>query len=143
LTCEETVDFAGQPHGYIFEVPADGVGDPTPLRDTGRYSHDAVAVDPATGYVYETEDAGNSSGFYRFVPFIDGQLAQGGRLFMLKVRGVHQATLTGVVANGTTFDVEWVEIMTPDNPAEGMAGNFVWSQGRAQGAATFARLEGC
>jgi 3',5'-nucleoside bisphosphate phosphatase len=41
------------------------------------------------------------------VPHVAGELAQGGRLFMLKVKGVHQATLTGVIANGTTFDVEW------------------------------------
>lgn len=143
LTCEETVDYAGMPHGYIFEVPADGLGDPTPLRDMGRFSHEAVAVDPATGYVYETEDAGNSSGFYRFVPHVGGELAHGGRLFMLKVRDVHQASLTGAFANGTTFDIEWVAIGTPDNPAQGMAGDFVWAQGRALGAATFARLEGC
>jgi secreted PhoX family phosphatase len=148
LTCEETFDHtgpAGRPHGYIFEVPADGLGDPEPLRDMGRYSHEAVAVDPATGYVYETEDAGNSSGFYRFVPNVPGTLAAGGRLYMLKVVGVHQANLTGVIANGTTFDVEWKEIATPDNPAPGGPGlpsNFVWAQGRVQGAATFARLEG-
>ena len=142
LTCEETFDHTGMPHGYIFEVPADGSGDPTPLRDMGRYSHEAVAVDPATGYVYETEDAGNSSGFYRFVPNVDGDLVQGGRLSMLKIAGVHQANLTGVFANGASFGVEWVEIATPDNPAAGVASNFVWTQGRALGAATFARLEG-
>lgn len=34
----------------------------------GRFSHEALAVDPATGYVYETEDAGNTSGLYRFIP---------------------------------------------------------------------------
>ena len=34
------------PHGYIFEVPADGAGDPEPIRDMGRFSHEAVAVDP-------------------------------------------------------------------------------------------------
>ena len=146
LTCEETFEHTGAsglPHGYIFEVPADGLGDPAPLRDMGRYSHEAVAVDPATGYVYETEDAGNSSGFYRFVPNVPGRLAAGGRLFMMKVAGVPQANLTGVIANGATYDVEWTEIGTPDNPAaSGVAGNFVWAQGRAQGAATFARLEG-
>ncbi|MDQ3488592.1 MAG: PhoX family protein [Acidobacteriota bacterium] len=146
LTCEETFDHtgpSGRPHGYIFEVPADGLGDPTPLRDMGRYSHEAVAVDPVTGYVYETEDAGNSSGFYRFVPSVPGDLAAGGRLFMLKVAGINQANLTGVIANGTTYDVEWKEIASPDNPAaSGVASNFVWAQGRAQGAATFARLEG-
>ena len=143
LTCEETFDHTGTPHGYIFEVPAGGMGDPTPLRDMGRCSHEAVAVDPATGYVYETEDAGNSSGFYRFVPHVAGELASGGELFMLRVKGVHQANLTGAFANGATFDVEWVRVMTPDNPAQGVPSNFVWAQGRAAGAATFARLEGC
>jgi secreted PhoX family phosphatase len=142
LTCEETVEHTGTPHGYIFEVPAEGLGNPIPLRDMGRYSHEAVAVDPATGYVYETEDAGNSSGFYRFVPYVNGDLAQGGRLFMMKVVGEHQADLTGAFPNGQSFSVEWVEIAIPDNPAPGTPGNFVWAQGRALGAATFARLEG-
>ena len=68
MTCEETNDFTTVPHGYVFDVPSDGIGDPTPIRDMGRFSHEALAVDPVTGYVYETEDAGNSSGFYRFVP---------------------------------------------------------------------------
>jgi secreted PhoX family phosphatase len=36
-----------------------------------------------------------------------------------------------------------VTIMTPDDPSATMPGNFVWAQGRAQGAATFSRLEGC
>ena len=148
LTCEETFDHtgaAGRPHGYIFEVPADGLGNPVPLRDMGRFSHEALAVDPATGYVYETEDAGNSSGLYRFIPNVAGNLTQGGRLYMMKVVGVNQANLAGVIANGTIYDVEWVQIGTPDNPAPagpGLASNFVWAQGRVQGAATFARLEG-
>ena len=76
----------------------------------GRYSHEAVAVDPATGFVDETEDAGNSSGFYRFVPDFEGDLSRGGRPYMLKVQGVHQANLTGAFANDTIFGVEWVEI---------------------------------
>ena len=142
LTCEETFDHTGMPHGYVFEVPADGLGDPTPLRDMGRFSHEAVAVDPATGYVYETEDAGNSSGLYRFVPDAPGELTRGGRLYMLKVQSVHQANLTGAFANGAAFDVEWVEIGTPDTVLPGAPGDFVWAQGRAAGAATFARLEG-
>ena len=143
LTCEETtMQLAGLPHGYIFEVPADGIGDPVPLRDMGRLSHEAVAVDPATGFVYETEDAGSSSGFYRFAPTTRGRLSDGGELSMLKVRGINLVNLGASYVNGTTFDVEWVPIAVPDNPAP-IAGNFVWLQGRAQGAATFARLEGC
>ena len=141
LTCEETTLFhAGMPHGYIFEVPADGLGDPTPLKDMGRFSHEAVAVDPATGYVYETEDAGNS-GFYRFVPGTPGQLSNGGELFALKVKGVHVANLGANLPNGSTYDVEWVPIAAPDAPGA-IPGNFVWAQGAALGAARFARLEG-
>jgi secreted PhoX family phosphatase len=143
LTCEETTtQLAGVPHGYIFEVPADGLGDPTPLRAMGRFSHEAIAVDPATGYIYETEDAGNSSGFYRFVSTTPGQLGDGGELSMLKVAGADLVNLGASYANDTTFDVEWVPIPLADSQSP-IAGNFVWLQGRTQGAATFARLEGC
>lgn len=154
LTGEETVAFVRRPHGYVFEVPAEGVADPTPIRDMGRFSHEAVAVDPATGYLYQTEDPGASiisffggtshkSGFYRFVPNVNGRLAAGGRLFMLKVRQTRKADLGKSYTNGTTFDVEWVPIETPDVPDGKVSDDFVWAQGRAQGAATFARLEGC
>jgi secreted PhoX family phosphatase len=154
LTCEETTDTAGLPHGYVFEVPANGAADPTPIRDMGRFSHEAVAVDPVTGYVYETEDPGatlmgllgggsHKAGFYRFVPHAKGRLSAGGRLFMLKVKGRAKVDLGDDYANGTTFDVEWVPIAKPDNPDRRCPGDFVWDQGRAQGAATFARLEGC
>ncbi len=143
LTCEETTLFTTMPHGYVFEVPVDGVSNAVPIRDMGRFSHEAVAVDPATGWVYETEDAGASSGFYRYVPATPGRLLDGGRLFMLKVHGVTLANLGSSYENGMQFDVEWVPILTPDSVSASMPGNFVWAQGRAQGAATFARLEGC
>jgi secreted PhoX family phosphatase len=142
LTCEETTLFhAGMEHGYIFEVPVDGLGDPAPLRDMGRFSHEALAVDPATGYVYETEDAGNS-GFYRFVPNTPGQMSDGGALFALKVQGVNVANLGANLPNGVTYNVEWVPIATPDAPGV-IPSDFVWQQGRVLGAARFARLEGC
>jgi uncharacterized protein len=143
LTCEETNEFTAVPHGYVFEVPADGLGDPAPITAMGRFSHEAVAIDPLTGNVYETEDAGGSSGFYRFVPNVPGRLADGGRLFMLKIAGTPSANLGASYPNGAAFNVEWVPIAAPDNPSPSAPGNFVWSQGRAQGAATFARLEGC
>ena len=43
-------------HGWIFEVPGSKKmpADAVPLKDMGRFSHEAVAVDPVTGWVYET-----------------------------------------------------------------------------------------
>ena len=76
------------PHGYVFEVPVDATGpvDPVPLRAMGRFVHEAVAVDPETGIVYETEDeSGGRAGFYRFIPDTPEVLADGGRLQMLAV----------------------------------------------------------
>ena len=67
LTSEETADgvLNGrlQPHGYVFEEPAaaNAECDAVPLTAMGRFAHEAVAVDPATGIVYLTEDAGTTS----------------------------------------------------------------------------------
>ena len=146
LTCEENVSFTaatGLGHGYIFDVPADGDGDPEPLRDMGRFTHEAVAIDPVTGYVYETEDQGSQSGFYRFVPKKRNRLKEGGELYMLKVATASQVNLGANYPNGTTLPVEWVLIPEPDSLSPTMPANFVWAQGRAAGAAAFARLEGC
>ena len=62
LTCEETFTPAGatKRHGYVFEVdPHDRSAneDPTPIVALGRFEHEAVAVDPDTGQVYQTEDS--------------------------------------------------------------------------------------
>ena len=143
MTCEETTTFVGVPHGYVFDVPVEGFSDALPIRDMGRFSHEALAVDPRSGYIYETEDAGGSSGLYRYIPNKTNRPAEGGQLSMLKVKQQALANLGGGFPNGATFDVEWVPIDTPDSQSPSMPGNFVWAQGRARGAATFARLEGC
>ncbi len=155
LTCEETVvdettkAFGGskydleKSHGWIFDVKPDGEADPTPLEEMGRFVHEAVAVDPETGVVYETEDR-DTSGFYRFTPKQPGKLAAGGALEMLKVVG--QSDLRRGCERGKTLDVEWVPIEDPrrahadDEKQDGLG---VFTQGQEQGAATFARLEGC
>ena len=142
LTCEETTEFGAKPHGYVFEVPTTGFGAPEPIRDMGRFRHEAVAVDAVTGYVYETEDAGRTSGFYRFVP-TSRALADGGRLFMLAVKGRPLADLGHGYPIGSELPVDWIRIDQPDDPSATAPADFVWSQGRARGAATFARLEGC
>ena len=83
ITCEETFEKAGavsaQDHGYCFEVPASAspqLVEPVPLTAMGRFVHEAVAVDPATGIVYLTEDD-NESLIYRFIPEVPGRHDQG------------------------------------------------------------------
>ena len=134
ITGEETTEVG---HGWQFEVGAQK-GDPTPLVDMGRFSHEACMVDPDTGYAYETEDAGSTSGFYRFVPNVAGKFKKGGELFMLKVKGQPNVNLGAAFRIGTIWDVTWVPIA---DPAAGTT--TVFAQGAAQGAAAFRRLEGC
>jgi secreted PhoX family phosphatase len=150
LTCEETTLGIGngdltKNHGYVFEVPASGSiltagSDPTPFKAMGRFSHEAVAVDPATGWVYETEDAGSSSGFYRFRPETPGALEDGGVLEMLGIAGVVRAD-TRTNQTGEWRDVVWHVIDVPD-PAVINNTTSVFAQGRTKGAAVFGKLEG-
>ena len=154
LSCEEITSGVesgfDQPHGYIFEVPADATGpvDPVPLQAMGRFIHEAVAVDPDTGIVYETEDTWYvpgrlpGAGLYRFIPNQPGVLAAGGRLQMMAVTG-HPGYLT---ARGQSpelvHQVHWVDIDDPDPPETGDNQLAVFQQGLREGGARFARLEG-
>lgn len=172
ITCEETVngpdvgaDFTGvpnvpleKPHGFIFEVPAGGQSNREPITRAGRFAHEAVAFDPNGGALYMTEDNfGYPSGFYRYLPrtnpLENRKIANDGRLQMLAVRGQPNANLAASQPQGATYEVRWVDIedpnpsfpYTPGEPAptpNDVALNYVGSQGRAQGAAWFSRLEG-
>jgi secreted PhoX family phosphatase len=133
VTCEETTNNG---HGFCFEVGPER-GDPTPLVAMGRFSHEAIMTDPDTGVIYETEDAGQTSGFYKFVPSVTGDLKQGGELFMLKVRGRPNVDLGVAYPIGTTWDVEWVRIDDPEAEQQ-----TPFQQGRLKGAARMQRLEG-
>ncbi|MDW4899872.1 DUF839 domain-containing protein [Streptomyces californicus] len=125
LTCEETEDQAGtngyaKDHGFIFEV--DGA-DPrrtgaVPLIAMGRFQHEAIAVDPKSGIVYETEDAFDRPFglFYRFLPEKPlggtGSLRAGGALEAMRVPGVPD--LSAVQETGRSFDrIEWVPVPDP------------------------------
>lgn len=148
LTCEETTEGQEQgwrkDHGYIFEVPASAASEiePVALRAMGRMVHEAVAVDPDTGIVYETEDRA-TAGFYRFLPTIPGRLADGGRLQMLTIRGQDGYQTATSQRVGRPLPVEWVDIADPDPAGAETDPLAVYRQGAAQGAATFSRLEGC
>jgi uncharacterized protein len=130
-------------HGYNFDVPAaaNGTVPAVALTAMGRFSHEAVAVDPNTWIVYETEDNGSTSGFYRFIANNPGVLKDGGKLEMLAIDGTpNYDTRTGQV-RGRRLPVKWVPIANPNPP--GTSSTAVYNQGRDLGAARFARLEGC
>jgi secreted PhoX family phosphatase len=152
ITCEETFRYGSQdegdaeqpgsgvPHGYAFEVPADATGpvEPIPIRQAGRFSHEAVAF--LDGVLYETEDRGDAA-FYRFVPNREprerGDLASfGGTLQALKIPG--RPNFDANSANPRErFPVEWVTIEEP-NPDE----DTVRTEAQSKGAAMFTRTEG-
>ncbi|MGH3332620.1 MAG: PhoX family protein [Nocardioidaceae bacterium] len=172
ITCEETVngpdvgpDFTGapntslqKPHGYVFEVPANGESDRQPVTRAGRFAHEAVSFDPVGGSLYLTEDNfAFASGFYRYTPaqnpMVSGSLDNDGVLEMLAVKGEPNKHLEGAQQQGATYHVEWVVIDEPDFLFDYTPGQqaptsndeaivFVGDQGRSKGAAYFSRLEG-
>jgi len=152
ITCEEIVldegdDVGGmkiqKAHGYNFEVPAwlgRGLAAPVPLKAMGRFNHEAVAVDPHSGIVYQTEDVGDGL-IYRFLPDQPGALAKGGRLQALAVKGQKSLDTrnweSATVAVGEAMEVEWIEMDNVEAPEDDLR-----LRGFAAGAARFARGEG-
>lgn len=150
LTCEETLaepatdEALKKTHGWVFEVPAGAHATAEPLCAMGRFVHEAVAVHPATGIVYETEDHG-AAGFYRFIPREPKRLAAGGTLEMLAVKGHPRLDTRKGQPAGVSYAVAWVRIAEPERAHQDEAeqdGTGVFTQGHEQGGAVFARLEG-
>ena len=132
-----------QKHGYVFEVPAahEGLSDPIPLRDMGRFEHEAAAVNPATGIVYMTEDRHRSL-LYRFIPNVPGKLVEGGSLQAMAIKGMPEFDTRNWLGRrqlqpGTWLETEWVDLEQPD-----VAENDLRFRGREKGATIFARGEG-
>ena len=154
LTCEEVERKAGtlvdrlidgkevavpllKDHGYVFEVDprsqeANIDQAPIPLTFLGRYSHEAVAVDPDRHVIYLTEDAASPFGlYYRWKPpqgfrGEKGALAElasetagitAGRLQAMSCYSGkrHIADLSLATEVGTTYRVRWVDV--PDRDA--------------------------
>ena len=147
ITCEESVVRAGadcaKDHGYTFEVPASatpGLARPVPLIAMGRFNHEAVAVDPVTHTVYQTEDT-NDGCIYRFIPNQRAQLSAGGRLQALVVQdrpGLDTRNWNGSsVEVGSPMAVSWVDLDDVESPEDDLR-----YRGLERGAAVFARGEG-
>ncbi|MDX9912574.1 MAG: DUF839 domain-containing protein [Phycisphaerales bacterium] len=149
LTCEETVDRAGEggnakDHGYVFEVPATteiGLVEPRPIRPMGRFMHEAACVDPNTSIVYMTEDRPDSC-IYRYVPFGKEDLHKIGRFQVLTIQGSPSLDTrnwdnpTGVTV-GQKFLAEWIDLKLTD-PGD----DSIRARAFEAGAARFARGEG-
>lgn len=146
LTCEEDVTPMGGEaekfHGYTFEVPVQsrGLADPVPLKEMGRFNHEAVCVDPKTGIVYLTEDRHDGL-IYRFIPNTKGKLARGGTLQALCIhdqKGFDTRNWEGqYIKPGEQLDTIWITVTNVDSPNDDLR-----NRGHEQGAARFARGEG-
>jgi len=149
LTCEETTTVSDrmfeQSHGYTFEVPVTHkpkLADPIALKEMGRFNHEAVAVHPASGIVYQTEDRPDSL-IYRYIPKKAGKLAQGGRLQALSIRAFpsqdtrNWAENSDAFEEGHRYETEWIDIENVEAPQDDLR-----YQGFDKGAARFARGEG-
>lgn len=153
ISCEENVDRPGQTdsnvyevtkeHGYAFEVKADAepqLQAATPLKAMGRFRREALAVDPNTGIVYQTEDMDDSA-FYRFLPDEPGNLAAGGKLQSLAVvdsdsldtRNWEAATC----CTSKTLRVRWIDLDDVESPQDDLRYRTFDA-----GGARFARSEG-
>ena len=150
ITCEETVEKANgtleKDHGYTFEVPATekiGLAEPIAIKAMGRFNHEAVAVDPKSGIVYQTEDDGEGL-LYRFIPKVPGKLRQGGKLQALAFRDQRSfdtrnwiGTSPSILEAKKRFFVNWIDLEDIESPH-----NDLRHRGFIKGAARFARGEG-
>ncbi|MEE4200785.1 MAG: alkaline phosphatase PhoX [Erythrobacter sp.] len=148
LSCEEAPTGPGQRygegltvnHGWTFEVPgtAEGLVDPVPLRAMGRFNHEAACVDPATGYVYQTEDRDDGV-LYRFLPRVPGRLAEGGRLQAMAIEQLPDTRNWDGAAMppGAHYPVRWVDLDDVEAPLDDLR-----KRAAAKGASLIARGEG-
>lgn len=151
VSCEESNlvknEFFMKDHGYNFEVPATsemGLTNPVPLKAMGRFRHEAIAVEPDSGVVYQTEDSWDGL-IYRFIPKVKGQLAEGGRLQALAIKGTGRSvdTRNWGYEGAPDFpmrkrvEVEWLDLDEVESPKDDLR-----YRGTDQGAAVFARGEG-
>ena len=147
LSCEENVAVSGngrkQNHGYNFEVPAYSsiqMADPIPLKEMGRFYHEAVCVSPKTSIVYQTEDRKDGL-IYRFIPNTPTKLHEGGKLQALAIKGQKKFNTTNWSGRSIELfkplEVEWIDLENVESPEDDLR-----YRGHEAGAAVFARGEG-
>ena len=147
ITCEEPEDLTserGRLHGWCFEVKATtggGLQKPVPMKALGRFRHEAVALDPRTGWLYLTEDRTDGL-LYRFIPAVRDDLSRG-KLQALRVGGKPAADLRNYSPDSKwpveseKLRVDWIDLEDVESPRDDLR-----IRGHKAGAARFARGEG-
>ncbi len=149
ITCEEPADMTskwGQVHGYCFDVPASaepGLAKPEPIKAMGRFRHEAIAVDPDTDIIYQTEDR-NDGVIYRMLPKERKNPLAGGTLQALKIKSDKALDTRnwpggkgGPFPIGQRIATEWVDLDDVESPDDTLR-----FQAIEKGAAIFSRGEG-
>ena len=154
LSCEECFSSPGttferntivtreKRHGYIFEVNANdkNATKPIPLKEMGRFEHEAAAIDPISGTIYLTEDKHRSL-LYRFIPNIPGQLSLGGKLQALGIAKKNSFDTRNwndlAIRENEWHEAKWIDMDNVDSDE-----NDLRLRGFESGAARFARGEG-
>jgi hypothetical protein len=154
LSCEECFSSPGttferntvvtrkKRHGYIFEVNASdkNATKPIPLKEMGRFEHEAAAVDPISGTIYLTEDKHRSL-LYRFIPNIPGKLSLGGKLQALGIEKKNSFDTRNwndiAIRENEWHEAKWIDMDNVDSDE-----NDLRLRGFESGAARFARGEG-
>jgi len=147
ISSEETVkgkrDGLVKNHGYNFEVKATeniNLTKGLPLKDMGRFKHEAVAIDPINNLVYQTEDRENGL-FYRFIPKEMGDFKKGGKLQALSLKGFRGTDCSNwkqqIFKVGQKRLVKWINLDDVDSSKDNLR-----VRGKNKGCASFARGEG-
>ncbi len=146
ITCEENLSRASdrfeQDHGYCFEVPANAEGllSPEPLKEMGRFNHEAIAIDLRSGVVYLTEDRPDGL-LYRYLPKDRRHLNLGGQLQALCIVDKPSFNTSNrpkrVMEFGQKFSVKWIDLDDVTAPNDDLR-----FRGIKAGAASFSGGEG-
>jgi len=147
ISCEETVKKSSgrivKNHGYNFEVNPFSrslQSNPIPLKEMGRFRHEAVAFDLNDGYVYQTEDRDDCL-FYRFIPNVKNKLNKGGQLQGLSLKKYRGPDCRNWKNNnfkvGDAHEVRWINLDDVNSLKDDLR-----IRGRNKGCAIFARGEG-
>ena len=147
ISCEETMvkknKFLLKDHGYNFEVTPNikrTLSEPYPIKQMGRFRHEAVAFDKKTGAVYQTEDRKDGM-IYRYLPNQKTKLLKGGKLQALSFKDnlsldTRNWDETAIFKN-EVYKVEWIDIKDVTSQNDDLR-----YQGFQKGCARFARPEG-